>query len=118
MKQNDQKGPIVVHLDKREWAAVQKEFRESECGGNLPIGWLLWRIYAVDIPGYYKPVLIKKVGLRRDQMSRVVRKPAFCICENKDADQLRGDREADQRLRFRCTDSTIPLLPKSEISSL
>ena len=27
-----------------------------------------------------------------------VRKPAFCICENKDADQLRGDREADQRL--------------------
>ena len=25
-------------------------------------------------------------------MSRVVRKPAFCICENKDADQLRGYR--------------------------
>ena len=23
-------------------------------------------------------------------MSHVVRKPAFCICENKDADQLRG----------------------------
>ena len=23
-------------------------------------------------------------------LSRVVRKPAFCICENKDADQLRG----------------------------
>ena len=33
-------------------------------------------------------------------MSRVVRKPAFCICENKDADQLRGNREADQRLCF------------------
>ena len=46
-----------------------------------------------------------------------MRKPAFCICENKDADQLRGDREADQRLCFRYTDSTIPLLPKSEISS-
>ena len=29
-----------------------------------------------------------------------MRKPAFCICENKDADQLRGDREADQRLLF------------------
>ena len=52
------------------------------------------------------------------QMSRVVRKPAFCICENKDADQLRGNREADQRLCFRYTDSTIPLLPKYEISSL
>ena len=24
----------------------------------------------------------------RLQMSRVVRKPAFCLCENKDADQL------------------------------
>ena len=42
----------------------------------------------------------------------------FCICENKDADQLRGNREADQRLCFRYTDSTIPLLSKSEISSL
>ena len=51
-------------------------------------------------------------------MSRVVRKAAFCICENKDADQLRGNCEADQRFCFRYTDSTIPLLPKSEISNL
>ena len=51
-------------------------------------------------------------------MSRVVRKPAFCICENKDTDQLCGDREADQRICFRYTDSTISLLPKSGISSL
>ena len=50
--------------------------------------------------------------------SLVMRKPAFCICENKDADQLRGNPEADQRLCFRYTDSTIPLLPKYEISSL
>ena len=48
-------------------------------------------------------------------MSRVVRKRAFCICENKDADQLRGNREADQRLYFRNIGSTIPLLPKYEI---
>ena len=41
-----------------------------------------------------------------------MRKPVFCICENKDADQLRGNREADQRLCFHYTDSTIP--PKSE----
>ena len=39
-----------------------------------------------------------------------MRKPAFCIYENKDADQLRG--EADQRLWFCYIDSTIPLLPK------
>ena len=51
-------------------------------------------------------------------LSRVVRKPAFCICENIDADQLGGNREADQRLCFRYTDTTIPLLSKSEISSL
>ena len=47
-----------------------------------------------------------------------MRKPDFCICEKKDADQLRGNREADQRPCFRFTDRTIPLLPKSEISRL
>ena len=26
-------------------------------------------------------------------MSSIMRKPAFCICENKDADQLHGNRE-------------------------
>ena len=51
-------------------------------------------------------------------LSRVMRKPTFCICENKDADQLRGNPSADQRLCFHFTDSTIPLLSKSEISSL
>ena len=51
------------------------------------------------------------------EMSRLVGKPTICICENKDADQLRGNREADQRLCFRYSDSTIPLLLKSEISS-
>ena len=51
-------------------------------------------------------------------LSLVMRKPPFCKCENKDADQLRSNCAADQRLCFRYTDSTIPLLPKSEISSL
>ena len=51
------------------------------------------------------------------EMSRVVRKPAFCICENKDADQPRGNREADQRLCFRYTDRTIPLLSKSKFQA-
>ena len=45
-----------------------------------------------------------------------MRKPAFCICENKYTDQLRGNREADQRLCFRYIDSAIPLFSKSEIS--
>ena len=40
-------------------------------------------------------------------------------CVNKDADQLRGNREADQRLCFRYIDCTIPLLfnPKFHASS-
>ena len=50
-------------------------------------------------------------------MSRLVGKPTNCICKNKDADQLRGNREADQRLCFRYSDSTIPPLLESEISS-
>ena len=48
-------------------------------------------------------------------LSPVMRKPEFCICENKDVDQLRGKREADQCLCFRYTEGIIPLLPKSEI---
>ena len=52
-------------------------------------------------------------------MSRCTRKPTICICENKDADQLRSNYcEADQRLCFRYMASTIPLLSKSKISSL
>ena len=44
-------------------------------------------------------------------MSLIMRKPAFYICENKDT-------EADLRLCFRYTDSTIPLLHRSKITSL
>ena len=45
-------------------------------------------------------------------------KPAFCICENKGAEQLRDNRAADQHLSFRFIDVEILLLPKSYISSL
>ena len=51
------------------------------------------------------------------KLSLCMTKPTICISENKAADQLRGYREADQRLCFRYTDSTISLLLKSEISS-
>ena len=62
-------------------------------------------------------LLIFHSGVVSLYMSLVMRKPAFCICKNKDADQLRGNRKADQRLCFRYTDSTICLLPIYEISS-
>ena len=47
-----------------------------------------------------------------------MRKPDFHICQNIGADQLRSDCTADQCLCFHYIDRTIPLLPKSEISSL
>ena len=42
-----------------------------------------------------------------------MRKPDFCICENKGADQLHSNCAADQRLYFCYLDRTIPLLPKN-----
>ena len=50
-------------------------------------------------------------------MSRLMGKPTICICENKGADQLRCNREADQHLCFRYSDSTFPPLLNSKISS-
>ena len=35
-----------------------------------------------------------------NHLSRIRRKSSFCICEKKDADQLQGDRAADQHLCF------------------
>ena len=51
-------------------------------------------------------------------MSLRMGKPYICIGENKGKGQLRSYCEADQSLWFRYTDSTIPLLSKSKISSL
>ena len=47
-----------------------------------------------------------------------MRKPAFLHCENKGTDKLRIDCAADQHFCFHYIDSTIPLLPKCENSSL
>ena len=43
---------------------------------------------------------------------------SYCICKNKDTDQLCSNCAADHRLCFCHTDSRIPLLAKYEISSL
>ena len=40
-------------------------------------------------------------------------KPAFCICENKNADQLRSNCAADQRLCFSYTDSAMWVNPSN-----
>ena len=49
-------------------------------------------------------------------MSHIMGKPTICICENKDADQLRCHGEADQRLCFRYTDSTISFYHQENMS--
>ena len=52
------------------------------------------------------------LGIHKIQNCRIMGKPVFCICENKGADQLRGNRASDQRLCFRYIDITIPQLSK------
>ena len=57
--------------------------------------------------GHRKPFDYNRIGGK--DFSNVIRKPAFCICENKGVDQCLG---------FRYIDSTIPVHPESKISSL
>ena len=98
----------------------------------IPLGfygaWCMHRFLGIN-PFIFYPVHIcfwlvsDYVQLRMIQvysildLSCIMRKPA-CICENKGANQLHSNCTADQRLCFRNIDSTIPLLPKSELSSL
>ena len=62
--------------------------------------------------------LLMHIGATILYLSLIMRKAAFCICENKDANQVCGKHAADQHLYFRYIDSTIPLLLKSEIPKL
>ena len=58
---------------------------------------LLVYFWEITVDSVYSTFSLQYVYL---YFSRVMRKPDFCICENKDADQLCGDRTADQRLCF------------------
>ena len=113
-------------------ASLQEKKRSKRTYTNFPIK-SLWEVFKgsnicstmADLAEFltlsrFSWLTSLSTGMKkiRSKMSLVVSKPAFCICETKDADQLRGDREADQRLCSRYTDSTIPLLHKSDISSL
>ena len=65
-------------------------------------------VKAIDLIHNKKKKRTKKIW------SHIMRKPTFCICKNKGADQLRGNQEVDQHLCFRHTDRTIPRLSKSK----
>ena len=78
---------------------------------SKPLGtncnWFLSGVCALGIDIFWR------FGSERARyLSRRMGKPKICIGENKGADQLRSNCEADQRLCFRYTDSTIPLLSK------
>ena len=75
-----------------------------------------FRIPAPELPILNLPLFNMFIAICK--MSHIMRKPTICICENKDADQLRSNHEADQHLCFGYKNSTIPLYSKSEISSL
>ena len=65
LKLNAKKGPIVVGLDKRKWSTVQEEIREAECSENRPVGWVLWRVHSIKVPGDYKQELIESRTQKR-----------------------------------------------------
>ena len=56
------------------------------------------------------PIMIISETFSSLNMSRRMRKPTICICQNKVADQLCSSCTADQCLCFRYTDRTISLL--------
>ena len=53
---------------------------EKQTGGNLPVGWVLWHVYAINVPGYYKPVLIKKSDSEETKCYRVHVEWLFAFC--------------------------------------
>ena len=75
---------------------------------NRPIITILINIKVVpakeiDLPHpsrdlYWQEILV--IPCLEYNMSLIMRKPAFCICKNNDADQLSSNCAADQRLCF------------------
>ena len=56
--------------------------------------------------------------VKNEQMSRVMRNACLHMQKKNGAEQLPGDRAADQPLCFRNKGGTIPPLIKSKVSSL
>ena len=96
----------------------------------LPFRCTLWTSFSIERPLWlnFRVITAKILDFQKfrtftlwyvmTHLGRIMKKQTFCVCKNKGADQLRGKREADQRLCFCYIDSTIPLLSKSKISSL
>ena len=84
---------------------------------NFPLSSLLSPHHSCKASSNHGMSMVRNYDSHQIHLSRHEGKPTICIGENKGADQLRSNCEADQRLCFRYSDSTVPLLFKSEISS-
>ena len=60
----------------------------------------------------------KANDFEKDEMSRIMRKAVFCICENEVRISFMATVQLISAFWFCCIDSTIPLLSKSKVSSL
>ena len=77
---NDKPGPLLVHLNQIQWSMVNETFRESSCGGNLPQGWFIWRIYVIKTNGNYIPVLLKDPFSSKTMFYSVIEDWLLCTC--------------------------------------
>ena len=93
------------------WLGVAAQLGLCQIWSETPkAGFILSQLIQYLSPSYCWCFLTHLVTLKEINMSHRMRKLMICICENKDADQLRSTCEADQRLCLCFTDSTISLL--------
>ena len=103
---------------RRPLSTVSCRRRLAKCGTRLGGSlWMMTLLSSVHADLGYRTLLVAFL-LKQTHMSRPMGKPTICIGENKGADQHRSNCEADQRLGFCYTDSTIPLLFIAKVSSL
>ena len=77
---NYRPGPVLVYLNQIQWSMVNETFRESRCGGNLPPGWDIWRIYVIKTNGIYIPVLLKDPFSSKTMFYSVIEDLLLCAC--------------------------------------
>ena len=99
--------------DKKGWSLVISAAVSRDSGDTVAdqVARMHRVIYASIVPISMNRTVLLTLELRHE-------KTWFLHMRKKVADQLRSNCTADQRLCFRYIDSTIPLLSKSEISSL
>ena len=94
-----------------------KIFQFLQLEKNVFITWDVFSYSRCATSTYHETRSIIFVTLFWGRNQIIMGKPTLCIGENKGADLHRSNCEADQRICFRYSDSTIPPLLNSKISS-